>query len=185
MTTDVKPASTLDSLLQSPGELLDVIVAQLGKVGIDLPAVALQIFFLVLVVAMLFPLWKRVRARRKADRLPMVAFVAMLLVAVGVLLGFLDNLTLPRRISGSVASDRLPDVRVALLDFRDRTISSDAGVVDTTSGYFALHYNPLMNGRARKLRFIAPACKAQDVELSRAQLRAQSEMQWSFQCIAG
>jgi hypothetical protein len=115
----------------------------------------------------------------------MVAFVAMLLVAVGVRLGLLDNLTLPRRVGGSVASDRLADVRVALLDFRDRTISSDAGVVDTTSGYFALHYNPLMNGRARKLRLIAPACTVQDIELSRAQLRAQSEMQWSFQCIAG
>jgi hypothetical protein len=46
MSTDVKPAYTMDSLLQAPGELLDVIFAQLSKVGIDLPAVALQIFFL-------------------------------------------------------------------------------------------------------------------------------------------
>jgi hypothetical protein len=184
MAADVKLADGLSSVLRPPGELLDFIVEELSKVGVDLPPLALQIFFLVLVCATLPAIWKRLRARKKADRLPLVAFIAMALIAVGVLLGLVDNLTMPRRVSGRVASDRLADVRVALLDFRDRTISMDAGVVDTSSGYFALHYSPLVNGRARKLRFTAAACKPQDAELSRAQLRAQSEVQWSFQCIA-
>jgi len=51
MTADVKLADGLNSLLQPPGELLDLIVEQLSKVGIVRPPVVLQLFLLVLVCA--------------------------------------------------------------------------------------------------------------------------------------
>jgi hypothetical protein len=184
MTTDVAPDSAM-SWLKSPGEILDVLVQLLSQIGIDLPPLVLQGFFLLLVVALLIPAWKKLRARKKADRLPLVFFVAMSLLGVGVILGLIDNLTMPSRVAGTLSSDRLAELRVALLDFKGRTISTDAGMVDTTSGHFALHYDPVTNGRAQTLRITLPACKTQDLALSRPQLRAQTELQWSVQCIAG
>jgi len=181
----VEDTKAVDSLLQWPADLLDKIVALLGKVGIDLAPLWLQLFLLALVVALLIPAIKRLRARKKADRLPLVAVAALALVAFGVAIGLAENATTPNRVAGSVVSDRLADVRVALLDFRGRTVSSGSGLVDTISGRFALHYSPLVDGRARKLRISARGCREQDVELSRAQLRAATEAQWSHQCVAG
>lgn len=182
MAEDTK---AVDSLLHWPGEVLDSIVALLGKVGIDLAPIVLQLFLLTLVVALLISTFKRLRARKKEDRLPSVAVVALVLVALGVLGGLFENATTPSRVAGSLQSDRLADVRVALLDFRDVVISKGSGLVDTNSGRFALHYSPLIDGRAHKLRITAPNCRVQDIPLSRTQLRERNELLWSYQCVAG
>ena len=57
--------------------------------------------------------------------------------------------------------------------------------VDTETGRFALHYSPLVDGRARKLRVIAAGCKPQDYDLARAKLRSESEITWGYQCVPG
>lgn len=181
----MEDSGAVDSLVRWSGALLDNIVALLGKVGIELPPIALQLFLLALVIGLLIPALKRVRVRWKTDRLPLVAIVALALVALGVSLGLIENATTPDRVAGWLSSDRLADIRVELLDFRDRSISPGSGLVDTGSGRFALHYSPLIDGRARKLRITAPGCRAQDIELSRAQLRAGNELRWSHQCVAG
>lgn len=177
--------STVDSLLQWPGELLDRIVALLGKVGIDLAPLWLQAFLFVIVVALLIPVMRRVRARRKADRLPAIAAVVLALALLGIVIGIVENASTPRRVAGSVGFDRLQDVRVTLLDFRDLTVSTGSGQVDSSTGQFALHYSPLMNGRARKLRISAPGCKPIDMPLARSQLRAASEVKWTYSCVPG
>jgi hypothetical protein len=181
----VEDSGAVDSLVRWSGALLDNIVAVLGKVGIELPPIALQLFLLALVIGLLIPALKRLGARGKTDRLPLVASVALALVALGVSIGLIENATTPDRVAGSLSSDRLADVRVELLDFRDRSISSGSGLVDTSTGRFALHYDPLIDGRARKLRITAPGCRVQDIELSRTQLRTGSELRWSHQCVAG
>ena len=178
-------SSAVNSLLQWPADLLDRIVALLSKVGIDLAPLWLQLFLFVVVVALLIPTIKRVRARRKADRLPLVAAAALVLVLVGILTGIAENWTTPGRVAGRVAFDRPADLRVALLDFRDLTVSTGSGQIDSSTGQFALHYSPVMDGRARKLRIIGPGCKSMDVALARAQLRAASEGQWTYQCVPG
>jgi hypothetical protein len=149
----------LYSLLQWPGKLLDRIAALLLKVGIDLAPLWLQLFLLALVTALLVPVWKRHRARRKADRLPLIAVVVLALVALGVLIGIGDNATASDRVAGTLSSDRLGEVRVSLVDFGDRVVSTGSGLVDTGSRRFALHYSPLFDSRARKLRITAPGCK--------------------------
>lgn len=174
----------VDSLLQRPGELLDGVAAQLSKVGIDLAPLWLQLFLLAIVVALLIPVIKAVRARRKKDRLPLVAAVVLGLVGVGVLIGLAENATMPDRVGGTVAFARPADLRLALLDFRGETISAGSGLVDSATGRFALHYSPLVDGRARKLRISAAGCQTMDIVLGRAQVRAANEGQWSFQCVA-
>jgi hypothetical protein len=181
----VEDTTAVDSLLEWPGALLEKIVALLGGVGVDLAPLWLQLFLVALVVGLLVPATKRVRTRKKSERLALVAVVALALTALGVLIGLVENATTPRRVAGTVISDRLAELRVTLLDFRGRTVSSGSGLVDTVSGRFALHYNPLVDGRARTLRITAPGCSAQDVDLSRAQLRASTEAQWNHRCIAG
>ncbi|MEW5881034.1 MAG: hypothetical protein AB1761_11405 [Pseudomonadota bacterium] len=178
---DVK---AVDQLLQWPGELLDRVSALLAKVGIDLTPLVLQLFLLAIVVALLIPTVRRVRARRKADRLPLVAAVVLALVVLGVLLGLADNATTPKRVAGTLRSDRLDTAAVALLDYRDRVISTGAGAVDSVNGAFALHYDPLVDGRARKLRVTAAGCKPIEFELARAQLRARAEPTFTHRCAA-
>lgn len=176
---------TVDSLLQWPGELLDRIVALLGKVGVDLAPLWLQAFLFVILVVLLIPVIRRVRARRKADRLPLIAAVLLALALLGIAIGVAENASTPRRVAGSVGFDRLADVRVTLLDFRDLPISTGSGQVDSSTGQFALHYSPVMNGRARKLRISASGCKPVDMPLARSQLRAASESRWIYPCVPG
>lgn len=178
----MKATDPVDGLLQRPGELLDGIAAQLSKVGVDLAPLWLQLFLLAIVIALLIPVIKAVRARRKKDRLPLVAAVVLALVGVGVVIGIVENATTPRRVGGSIDFARRADLRLALLDFRDQPISEGSGRVDSATGRFALHYSPLVDGRARKLRISAAGCKPMDIALARAQLRAESEGQWGFQC---
>lgn len=179
----MEDAKAVESLLEWPGDLLDRITGLLAKVGIDLAPLWLQLFLLVLVAALLVPTLKRLRARRKKERAPLVAVAVLALVALGVVIGLVDNATMPGRVAGTLRFERLQDARVGLLDFRERTVSSGSGAVDTASGRFALHYSPLVDGRARKLRVSAPGCRAQDFELSRPQLRAGTEAQWSYRCV--
>jgi hypothetical protein len=114
-----------------------------------------------------------------------VAAAVLVLVAVGVVIGIAENATTPGRVGGRVAFERPTDLRIALLDFRDMTISTGSGLVDSASGRFALHYSPLVDGRARKLRIGAAGCKPVDFPLVRAQLRSASEGQWTYQCDPG
>ena len=181
----MEQTKAVESLLQWPADLLDRVVALLSKVGIDLAPLWLQLFLLVIVLTLLVPVIKRARARRKKDRLPLVAVAVLVLVAAGVVIGLVENATTPERVGGSIAFERLTDLRVALLDFRDLTISTGSGLVDSASGRFALHYSPLVDGRARKLRISVTGCRPMDIPLARAQLRAASEGQWSFRCVAG
>jgi hypothetical protein len=67
----MEETKAVESLLQWPADLLDRVVALLSKVGIDLAPLWLQLFLLVIVLALLVPVIRRVRARRKKDRLPL------------------------------------------------------------------------------------------------------------------
>ena len=96
----------------------------------------------------------------------------------------MNHFTAPARVSGLVKSAQLGDLRVALLDYRDQVISIDSGLVDTATGRFALHYSPLVNGRARKLRIEATDCQGHDYPMARAQVRAGSEITWEYACKA-
>jgi hypothetical protein len=178
----MKASDPVDSLLQRPAELLDGVAAQLSKVGIDLAPLWLQLFLLAIVIALLIPVIKAMRARLKKDRLPLVAAVVLGLVGMGVVIGIIENATTPKRVGGSVDFARRADLRLALLDFRDQPISKGSGLVDTATGRFALHYSPFIDGRARKIRISANGCRPIEIPLARAQLRAESERQWSFRC---
>jgi hypothetical protein len=178
----VQDAKAVDAVLQAPGEILDRILALLARVGIDIAPLWLQVFLLLLVAALLVPAIKKLKARKKAERTPWIVIAALALVELGVVIGLVENTTTPGRVGGTLQSERLTDMRLTLLDFRDREISTDSGRPDTTTGRFALHYSPLVDGRARKLRVIATKCKPQDFELARPQLRAQTELTWSHKC---
>jgi len=184
-------AQGIGKLLEAPGDILDAIGRLLFAVGVELPSLWLQLFLLVLVGALAVPLVKQWRAAAKAARakksnkplaMPVLEVVVLALVATGVVVGIVDNATTPPRVGGQLASSRLADARLALLDYQDRVISRDTGMVDTATGRFALHYSPLVDGRARKLRIAAAGCKEQDHPLPRAQLRAGSEATLEHTC---
>ncbi|MCA3228216.1 MAG: hypothetical protein ING40_04180 [Burkholderiales bacterium] len=179
------PSDGLGALLKLPADLLDQTTALLGKVGIDLAPLTLQVFLLALVVALLVPTVRKLRARKKADRAPLINVVVLSLVAAGVLIGMLENATTPSTVRGTLTSDRLHSVQIALLDFRDQVISFGDGRPDTQSGMFVLHYKPLVDSRARKVRISSAGCKPQEATLARAQLRAETRLSLNHACIPG
>jgi hypothetical protein len=169
-------------LIDLPSQLLDKVVEVLAKVGIELPALVLQLFLLALVLIALFatlrpllPDW------RNAKPLPLLAAGAIFLVAVGILFGIVWQALLPDHLTGRVAGQELAQVRVDLLDFRGHAVST-GGSVDTDTGEFIAYYSPAWNGRARVLRISSPACKPRELAIERGRLAAETESVWDFRC---
>lgn len=168
-------------LIDLPSELLDKVVGVLARVGIDLPALVLQLFLLVLVLLALFvavrsllPDW------RAAKPLLLLQAGTIGLIAIGILFGIVSQMLLPGRLSGHVAVARhVAEVHVELLDHRGETVSS-GGTVDTETGEFAAYYSPAWSGRARTLRISARDCKQHDYPIARARLAAAKT--WNFPC---
>jgi hypothetical protein len=167
-------------LIDLPSQFLDKVVEILAKVGIELPALVLQVFLLVLVLLALFvamrPLWSDWRS---AKPLPLLAAGAIGLVAVGIVFGIVSQAFIPDRLIGRVAAQNLGGMRVELLDFRGQAVST-GGAVDTNTGEFIAYYSPAWHGRARTLRISAPACKARDHAIARSRLETEST--WEFRC---
>ena len=167
-------------LMDVPGQFLDKIVEVLAKVGIELPALVLQLFLLVLFLVLLFVALRSVLPDwRKAKLLPMLGAGAIALVAVGIVFGIVAQLTLPNRLAGRVAGQDLSGLKVDLLDFRGEPVSS-SGSVDTQTGEFIAYYSPAWNGRVRMLRISSAACKPHDHAVPRSRLGTESS--WDFVC---
>jgi hypothetical protein len=167
-------------LMDLPGQFLDKIVEVLAKVGIDLPALVLQLFLLALVLAVLTVALRSVLPGwRKAKLLPLLGAGAITLVAIGIVFGIVSQLMLPNRLAGRVAATDLTGLKVDLLDFRGEVVST-SGSVDTQTGEFIAYYSPAWNGRVRSLRISSAACKPRDHAVSRS--RVQSENSWEFAC---
>lgn len=165
-----------------PGQFLDRVVQALVKVGIELPALMLQVFLLALVLLALFVIARPLIADwRNAKLLPMLGAGAVALVALGIVFGIGSQLLLPDRVAGRVASADLTGVKVELLDFRNQPIST-GGTADSQTGEFIAFYSPAWNGPARTLRISAPACKPRDQALARGRLARGSENTWEFAC---
>jgi len=170
-------------LIDLPGQLLDKVVEVLAKVGIELPALVLQVFLLVLVLLALFAAVRALRSDwRHASAPSLLGTGALGLIAFGILTGILMQATLPNRLAGRVHAQDLAGVRVELLDFRGESVST-GGSVDTQTGEFFTYYSPAWNGRARTLRISAAGCKTKDQPIARGQLRMESV--WEFVCEKG
>jgi hypothetical protein len=167
-------------LIDLPGQLLDKVVEALAKAGIELPALVLQLFLLVLVLLSLFVAVRALRPDwRRAGATALLSAGAIALIAIGILIGIAMQATLPNRLAGRVRAQDLASVQVELLDFRGQSIST-GGSVDTQTGEFFTYYSPAWNGRARTLRISAVGCKTKDQPISRGQLRTEGV--WEFVC---
>jgi hypothetical protein len=167
-------------LIDLPSQMLDKVVEVLARVGIELPALVLQLFLLALVllalfaaVRALFPDW------RNAKPLPLLGAGAIALIAVGIVFGIGSQVLLPDRLIGRVSGHDLDQPRVELLDFRGQVVSM-SGSVDTQTGEFIAYYSPTWNGRARTLRIAATGCKPRDHAIPRSRLGTESI--WDFTC---
>ena len=168
------------NLMDLPGQFLDKIVGVLAKVGIELPALATQLFLLVLFLVLLgvslrsvLPDW------RNPKLIPSLGAVAIALCAIGIVFGIVSQLMLPNRLAGRITGQDLTDVKVDLLDFRGDTVST-SGSVDSQTGEFIAYYNPAWNGRVRSLRISSAACKPRDHVVPRSRLGTDSN--WDFVC---
>ena len=167
-------------LMDLPGQFLDKIVEELARVGIELPALVLQLFLLVLVLVALFGVLRSVLPDwRKAKLLPLLGAGAIALLAIGIVFGIASQLMLPNRLIGRVAAQDLNGLKVDLLDFRGEPVSA-SGSVDTQTGDFIAYYNPAWNGRVRSLRISSAACKPRVHAVPRSRLGTESS--WDFAC---
>jgi hypothetical protein len=168
-------------LVDLPGQLLDKIVEVLAKVGIDLPALILQGFLLVLVLLTLYVAVRPLREDwRNPKPVPLLIAATIALIAIGIVFGIVSQALLPDSVTGRVIGTNLSDVRVELLDQRGEVVSM-GGSVDTQTGEFAAYYNPLWYGPARVLRITAVNCNPREYAISRNLLH-QGVTAWNFTC---
>ncbi len=171
-------------LLDYPGEVLQKVVDLLAGVGVEVSPLVTQVFLLVLVLAVLVVFRRKLWPPARAERLALVAGMALLLVALG-LLGHWARLLvapLPDHVQGRVIAADLHQVRVALLDHRGEALPAGSGVVDTGSGEFALRYHVGFGDRPRTLVVRRPGCVEHRVPLGLAALRAGSCFEVEFTC---
>lgn len=169
-------------LVDLPGQLLDKIVEALAKVGIDLPALVLQGFLLVLVIIALYVAVRALREDWRNPRpVPLFSTVALALIVIGIVFGIVSQALLPDRLVGRVAATDLIEVRVELLDHRGEVVST-GGSVDTQTGVFVAYYTPRWYGRARVLRITSPGCDPVDHVISPSRLNKGVETTWNFTC---
>lgn len=169
-------------VLQAATALLEALGLFLSKLGVELPLLVLQLFGIAVLAGLSWPLIKRVRAGKAAERLPPIWLVVPGLAALGIVFGIADNATTPSRVGGTVKAAPGTAPRAELLDYLGRRVSIDSGAIDSVNGAVALHYSPLWEGQARKLRLSATGCVDQDLPLARVQLRASSDFVWEHQC---
>lgn len=163
-------------------ELLDQIVGALGKVGITLPALVVQLFLLALVVAALYPVARAIAGRQQLP-IALPAAVALVLAVIGLVYGIVDQALLPSYVSGVVASATPADVRVQLLDYQSRIVTMGEGRIDSDTGAFALYYRPWLDGPARTV--VITGCRGTDslkIDLPRAHVRAGTGSQRRYAC---
>ncbi len=178
----MEDASDPVALLDVPGHLLDKVVEVLAKVGIDVPALALQLFLLVLVLITAFVVVRGLGSDWRSAKLPaLLSAGAVGLVAGGIVFGIVSQMLLPDRLVGRVTGPELSGARVELLDFRGEAVSS-GGAVDSDSGEFIAYYSPAWNGRARTLRISSSTCKPREEPIARNRLERGVETGWDFPC---
>lgn len=171
-----------EGVLSLPQQMLDRVLDLLSKVGIDLAALAVQLFLLTLVLVSFVVAARRLRGARDSPSLASwLAVTALGLVAAGIVIGVVDQARLPDRVLGRLDGIR-PGIHVELLDFRGQRVSPDSGGVDSETGVFVLHYRPIFDGRARRLRVSAPGCEPDEKPIPRALLRAKGGSSWVFEC---
>jgi hypothetical protein len=169
-------------LLDLPSQILDKVVEVLAKVGIELPALVLQLFLFVLVLLTLFVAMRQLWPDwRNAKLLPLLGAGGIALVAIGILFGMASQAALPDRLKGRVSGQELTDVKIELLDFRREAVST-GGTADTQTGEFIAYYSPIWNGRARTLRISSPSCKPREQAIPRGRLARGTETTWAFPC---
>jgi hypothetical protein len=162
-------------------DLLDQVLTALGKVGIELPALVVQVFLLALMLTALYPV-ARAALRREKLSITALAAVALGLGVLGLAYGLVDQALLPSYVSGIVAVPRPADARVQLLDHQGRIVTSGEGRVDTQTGEFALYYRPWLDGRARAVLISGCAKGDAKIEIPRAHLRAGAESRRAYAC---
>lgn len=176
----MEKAKDAATLIDLPSQFLDKIIGILAKVGIELPALVLQLFLLALMLLALVVAVRPLLADwPKSNGPPLLIAGAIALVNVGIAFGTVSQALLPDRLIGSVVAQDLRGVRVDLLDFRGQSIST-SGSVDTQTGEFIAYYSPAWYGRAHALRISAALCKSHDLIIARSQLG--TETTWYFPC---
>jgi len=176
----LEDATDPTKLIDLPGQLLDKVVEVLAKVGIELPALALQLFLLTLVLLVLLAAMRPLLPDwGNAKPLPLLMAGGIALVAIGIVFGIVSHMLLPDRLVGRISGQELNAVKVELLDFRGQVVSTN-GDVDAQTGEFVAYYHPVWNGRVRTLRISAPACKTRDHPI--APSRLYTETDWDFSC---
>jgi hypothetical protein len=170
-------------LLDLPGQLLDTVIETLAKVGIELPALLLQLALLTFVLLglclalrQLLPNWHHPKP------LSVLVASALAILVIGIGFGIVDQALLPDRVAGQVVGPNLVGLQVELLDFRGQQMSTGGGSVDTTSGEFVVYYSPVWNGRPRQLQITSSACQTQAYAMPVGVLRAGNSRSWDFPC---
>lgn len=163
-------------LLDLPAHILEKVVDNLQRVGIQPSPFHTQIFLLVLVlVALVLLIWVE---NKKTLRI--LTGFGLGLIAFGIVFSWVEQLIrpFPDEIAGRIeVMDRsrgnlYAQMRVKLLDYRGKRLSLGSGRVDTTNGRFSLSYTISFGNRPRTIRVAVPGCQDQDYPIERTQLRS-------------
>lgn len=151
------------SLMQ---DLLDKILAILAGVGIELPAIVVQVFLLVLALAIIF-LFLPKRSEWRSKPLVTIGVVAVGLVAGGVFFTWIRQASVqfPEELRGAIIIDnntsaaRYENMYVELRDDNGHKLSTGTAYVDSENQSVYLYYTPQLGNLPKKIIVNSPSCQ--------------------------
>ena len=165
--------------LNLPIKIVTAVTEGLANLGIEPPLFIAQAFMLVLCIAAFIFGIILLRRRGIKNLMGLLVTIGFGLFAIGIIYFWLDNIMrpLPGRVTGNVEIVNRDDpglyydMRLTLLDFRDRNITIEGGFVDGRDGSFVLAYRPIFGDYPRSIQVTTPESKAQMFSLNRARLQ--------------
>lgn len=146
-------------------DLLKKILETLAGVGIELPAIVVQVFLLVLVLALIYLLLPKPKEWREKPLVTM-GVVALALVAGGIFFTWIRQASIefPDQVRGSIIIDagasmsNYQNMHVELRDEKGHKMSTGTAYVDSENQSVFLYYSPEIGNLPKKILVNAPSC---------------------------
>jgi hypothetical protein len=176
--------ATAPSVVDAPEWLLQHVTEPLHRVGIDLPPFGLQAVLLLGVLVALFAFRGKLWPPAKAKPISLLTGATVMLIGLIVLADWTMQFLypLPGYLSGTVRTERLFGISIALLDLRGEQVNDDSGAIDSESGEFVLRYRIGLGTAPKALAVRRAGCRDELILLGRRQLRSGTLKEVAFQC---
>jgi len=173
------------TILDTPGQVFDVVVDTLSRVGIELSPFVSQLFMLAITFTLFFWLARKNWPINKTTKInALISTIALGLISIAIISHWacLYFNPLPDHVAGKVKGTGLNAMTVELTGSHGDSIHLGNGAVDQNSGDFVLRYQAPFGDRPREFIVVKAGCEKETFPINQNKLRSRAEFILNFEC---